>query len=77
MENFKEQIETIMAKVKADPDFATKFKAEPVKALEEVMGIDLPDDKINGIIDAVEAKINLDDLTSGKGIMGAIKGLFD
>lgn len=73
MENLKEQIEAVVSKVKADPNFATKFKAEPVKALEDVMGIDLPDDKINGIIDAVEAKINL----SNGGIMNAIKGLFD
>ena len=73
MENIKEKIEEIVNKIKSDKDFAKKFKEEPIKALEEVIGIDLPDDKINGIIDAVEAKINL----SNGGIMNAIKGLFD
>ena len=73
MENLKEKIEEIVNKVKADPSFATKFQEEPVKALEELIGLDLPDDKINEIIDAVKAKINLDE----SGILGKIKSLFD
>ena len=74
MENIKEKIEEIVNRVKSDPDFEKKFKENPIKALEEVIGIDLPDDKINEIIDAVKAKITIDD---GKEILGKIKGLFD
>lgn len=73
MENLKEKIEEIVNKVKSDPDFDEKFQENPVKALEEVMGIDLPDDKINEIITAVKTKINLDE----SGILGKIKGLFN
>lgn len=73
MENIKEKIEEIVEKVKNDKDFAKKFKEEPIKALEEVIGIDLPDDKINEIIDAVKAKIKLDDSK----IIDKIKGLFN
>ena len=73
MDNLKEKIEEVVAKVKSDPEFETKFKEEPIKALEEVIGVDLPDDKINEIITAVKAKINLDD----SGILNKIKGLFD
>ena len=73
MENLKEQIETIVNKVKSDPEFDTKFQENPVKTLEEVMGVDLPDDKINDIITAVKTKINLED----SGILGKIKGLFN
>ena len=74
MDNIKEKIEEIVDKIKNDKDFASKFKEEPIKALEEVIGIDLPDDKINDIIDAVKAKITIED---GKKIIGKIKGLFD
>ena len=49
MEELKEKIEEVVAKVKADPDFAKKFQEDPVKALEGVIGIDLPDDKINDL----------------------------
>ena len=73
MENLKEKIEEIVEKVKNDPSFAKKFQEEPVKALEEIMGIDLPDDQINNIIDTVKAKINLDE----SGILGKIKDLFN
>ena len=73
MENLKEKIEEIVGKVKNDPDFARKFQEEPVQALEEVMGIDLPDDQINDIITTVKAKIDIDE----SGILGKIKDLFN
>lgn len=74
MENIKEKIEEIVDKVKNDPDFATKFQENPVKAAEEIVGVDLPDDKINGMLDAINAKINLD---SGEGLLSKITGLFN
>lgn len=73
MENIKEKIEEIVNKVKNDPDFAKKFQEEPIKALEGVLGVDLPDDKINEIIAAVKAKIKLDD----SNILGKLKGFFN
>ena len=73
MENLKEKIEEIVEKVKNDPNFAKKFQEEPVKALEEVIGINLPDDQINDIISTVKAKINIDE----SGILGKIKDLFN
>lgn len=73
MDNIKEKIEEIVNKIQNDDDFKEKFKQEPIKALEDVIGIDLPDDKINEIITAVKAKIKLDDIN----IVDKIKGLFD
>ena len=73
MENIKEKIEEIVNKVKSDKDFAKKFQEEPVKALEEVIGVDLPDDKINEIINTIKTKIKLDDSK----IVDKIKGLFN
>lgn len=72
MDFLKKKIDEIVEKVKNDKDFAKKFKEDPVKAVEEVSGIDLPEDKINDIITAVKAKIKLDDSE----IFGKIKGLF-
>lgn len=73
MDLIKEKVEEIVEKIKNDKDFAKKFKEDPVKALEELSGIDLPEDKINDVITAVKAKIKLDDSK----IFGKIKGLFD
>ena len=73
MEDLKEKIELMVDKVKNDPTFAAKFEQDPVAAAEEIMGVDLPNDQINGILDTVKTKINFDN----GGILGAIKGLFD
>lgn len=72
MDDIKEKIEEIVNKIKNDEGFANKFKENPIKAVESVLGVDLPDDKINEIITAVKAKVNLD----GSGLVDKIKGLF-
>ncbi len=68
--DIKAKIDEVVNKVKADPNFAEKFKSEPIKAVEEVLGVDLPDDMINNVIDGVKAKINIG------GVMDKLGGLF-
>lgn len=53
----KDKINDVLDKVKNDEDFLKKFKDNPITAIEEVMGIDLPDDKIEEIIKTVKEKI--------------------
>ena len=67
----KEKIEEVINKLKSDPDLLNKFKKDPVKAVEGIIGVDLPDDQINGIVDGVKAKLNLDESE----IVGKVKGL--
>ena len=71
--DIKEKIEEIVAKIKADPDFAKDFKTEPVKAVEKVLGVDLPDDIIEKVIDGVKSKVSFDDITDK---VGGILGMF-
>lgn len=58
--DIKQIIEDITKKVTSDKNIAEKFQKNPVKTIEELVGIDLPDDQINQIITAVKAKLNLD-----------------
>ena len=74
MDNIKEKIGELFDKVKNDPDFAKNFQENPVKTVEELTGMDLPDDKINEIITTVKAKISLDNAGD---LFGKIKGFFD
>lgn len=69
--DIKAKIEEIVNKVKNDKDFAAEFTSDPVKAVEGVLGIDLPDDQINALIEGVRSKISVDD------IKDKIGGLFD
>ena len=70
-------INDVIAKLKADDNLLEQFNTNPVKVLEDLIGIDLPDDKINAVIDGIKAKLNLDDLADKAGdILGALGGLF-
>lgn len=73
MDKLKEKINEIVKKVKEDKDFANNFKSDPIKAVESVIGIDLPDGEINKVVDAVKAKLTADNVA---GVAGKLKGLF-
>lgn len=60
--DIKSKTQEIVEKVKSDKDFAKEFSESPVKAVEKVIGVDLPDDKIECVIDAVKAKVSVDDM---------------
>lgn len=62
--DIKAKVEEIVSKVKGDPKMQERFKTEPTKVVEEVAGVDLPEDQIDSVISAVKAKINVDDITS-------------
>jgi len=58
--DIKEKIEEIVSKVQNNEGFADDFKKNPVKAIESILGINLPDDQINAIVEGVKAKVSLD-----------------
>lgn len=60
--DIKAKAEEIIKKVTTDKGFAAKFKKDPVKAIEGVVGVDLPEEQINSILKTVKAKISLDSL---------------
>ena len=67
----KEKVDEVLKKLKSDPKLLDKFKKSPVKTVEGIIGVDLPDDQINGIVETVKTKLNLDK----SGITDKIKGL--
>ena len=73
MDKIKDKINEIVKKVKEDKDFAKKFKSNPIKAVESVLGVDLPDDQIEKIVDGVKAKVSLDNAGD---LLSKAKGLF-
>ena len=55
--DIKEKIGEIADKVKGDKDLQTNITKDPVKAVVGVTGIDLPDEKINKVVDAAKDKV--------------------
>lgn len=71
--DIKEQINKLVEKVKNDPEISTLFAKDPIKAVEKIIGVDLPDDTIKKIVEGVKAKINLDKASDA---LGKLKKLF-
>ena len=71
--DIKAKIEELVNQIKSDKSFADEFKTDPVKAVENVIGVDLPDDQINKVIDGIKAKISVDGV---KDKVGGLLGKF-
>ena len=72
--DIREKIEAIVEKVKKNPALLKKFNTEPVKVVEELVGIDLPDELIEKIVDGVKAKIAVDNIGDALGALGGLFG---
>lgn len=60
--DIKAKIEELTAKIKGDPKIASKFTSDPTGTIEDLVGVKLPKEQLDGIVDAVKAKISLDKL---------------
>ena len=58
--DIKGQINNLMEEISKNPNIKEQFEKEPVKVIENVIGIDLQDDVIMKIIDGVKAKLTID-----------------
>ena len=72
--DIKEKIEQIVNKVKSDKTLLSRFQKEPIKVVEELIGVDLPDDQLEKIVDAVKAKIDMDKIGDALGGLGKLFG---
>ena len=69
----KNKLDEIVNKIKSDKDIAAKFQKDPIGTVEGLIGIDLPNDQIEALVEAVKAKISLDKMGDA---LGGLKGLF-
>lgn len=72
--DIRAKIDEIVNKVKSDPNIASKFQKDPIKTVEGILGVDLPDDVIKQVVEGVKAKINVDDINGKLGTLGGLFG---
>ena len=72
--NILGSLDDIVDKIKENKDLLDKFEKEPVAVLESIIGIDLPDDQIEKVINAVKAKLAIDDISDVIGGLGKLFG---
>ena len=68
--DIKAKINELVEKIKSDKNLGAKFAKDPIGTVEGLIGIDLPNDQVQKIVDGIKAKINLDN------IGGKLGGLF-
>ncbi len=72
--DLKEQITKVVEKITKDKALQEQFQTEPVKALENILGVDLPDEIVDQIIKGVKAKLTTDKVSDA---VDSLKGLFN
>lgn len=71
--DIKAKINELVDKIKNDPSLAEKFKNDPISTVEGIIGVDIPNDQVEKIVDGIKAKISLDKLG---GLGDKLGGLF-
>lgn len=69
----KKQIEDTVKKIQSDEGLMEEFKKDPIKTVEKLTGVDLPDDQLSKVVDGIKAKMTVDDI--GDKLSG-LKNLF-
>lgn len=58
----KEMVDKVVDKAKNDPKFMDELKKDPEKAIEGLLGIDIPDGAVDKVVAGIKGKIALDKL---------------
>ena len=67
--DLKKIISDAVEKISKDEDLQKQFMKEPVKALEKVLNVDLPDELIEKVVDGIKDKITEDKLSDAAGLL--------
>ena len=71
--DIKAVITEAVEKITSDEKILESFKKNPIKTVEELTGIDLPDDQLEKVVEGIKAKVTLDEVS---GALGGLKNLF-
>lgn len=71
--DIKELIEKAVETLTKDENLMESFKKEPIKTIEKLLNIDLPDEALESIVKGVKAKIDLDKVGD---VLNKLGGLF-
>ena len=69
----KAKIDELVGKLQKDPAMLKSFQNDPIKTVEKLAGIDLPDDQLKPLVAGIKAKLTAGDL-GGK--LEGLKKLF-
>lgn len=71
--DIKTKIDEVVRKLLTDKTLMQRFEQNPASVIEQYIGIDLPDEQVNQVVDTIKAKIKLDQVGD---VLGGIGKLF-
>lgn len=71
--DLKAKVEEIVKKLQEDPALLKSFQSDPIKTLENLTGIDLPDEQLTPVVAGIKAKLAAADIGD---VLGGLKKLF-
>lgn len=71
--DLKEKVDELVKKLQDDPALLKNFQSDPVKTLEQLTGVDLPEQQLQPVIAGIKAKLGAVQLENA---LSGIKKLF-
>ena len=68
----KAKIEELVEKIQKDPALLKRFQTDPIKTVESLLGVDLPDEKLQPLVTGIKAKLTAGDIGD---VLGGLKKL--
>ena len=72
--DIKAKIEEIVKKLTSNKNLMAKFEKNPASVIEQFVGVDLPDEQVNQLVEGIKAKIKLDKVGDALGSLGGLFG---
>ena len=63
----KEKVEELVKKLQSDPSLLKNFEQDPIKTIEKLVGVDLPDEKLQPLVSSIKAKLAAVDIGDALG----------
>lgn len=65
------KVEELVKKITSDKELRAKFDKNPAAVIEQLVGVDLPDEQVNQLVDAIRAKITAESVGN---LLGGLLG---
>ena len=74
MQDIMEKVEELVKKISSNKALKDQFMKDPIEVLEKVLKVDLPNEQLDKVVDAIKAKLAVDDIGDALGALGGLFG---
>lgn len=60
--DIKAKVEELVKKITGDKELKAQFEKNPAAVIEKLVGVDLPDEQVNQLVEAIRAKLTMENV---------------